>query len=205
MDLYGEGHEGGAMVLRRDGSLQRQQEEIVMPNPDKNKPTRKDRLRTIIAGLQKHYPNVSLVLVGQTIPTAQLVLRIQQDIDAADVATQAHTTWIEKVQIERNLHLALAPLLRALRSTVLGQFGDTKDAASTLGDFGYTPRKVAQRPSATKAEAAVKSRATRTARHTMGTQQKKKVKGTVAAEPSAPTATSPGTPQGSPGTVKPNA
>jgi len=134
---------------------------------------------------------------------AQLVLRIEQDIEATDTATQAHTAWIEKVQVERNSHSALAPLLRALRSLVFGQFGEAKDAASILGDFGFTPRKVAQRPAAEKAKAADKSRATRKARNTMGKVQKKKVHGSVAAP--APTATSPVTPQGATGTVKPGA
>jgi hypothetical protein len=175
-----------------------------MPNQDKNKPTRKDRLRTLIAGVQKHFSSGSLVLAGQTIPTAQLVLRIEQDIDATDAAIQAHTAWIEKVQVERNSHRELAPLLRALHSTVLGQFGEAKDAAIILGDFGFTPRKVAQRPAAGKAQAAAKSRATRKARNTMGKVQKRKVHGTV--EAPAPAATGPATrplDQGASGTTKP--
>jgi hypothetical protein len=178
-----------------------------MPSQDKNKPTRRDRLRTLITGVHKHFPNGSLVLAGQTLTTAQLVLRIQQDIDATVVADQAHDAWIEKVQLERDSHTQLAPIIRALRSQVFAQFGDAKDAAGTLGDFGFSPRKVALRPVATKAGAAVKSRATRTARHTMGKVQRKQVKGTAATAPSgtAAGATSPATPQGASGTVKPNA
>jgi hypothetical protein len=174
-----------------------------MPTQDKNKPTRKDRLRTLIAGVQKHFPSGSLVLAGQSIPTAQLVLRIQQDIDTTDAATQAHAAWIEKVQVERNSHQALAPFLRALRATAFAQFGEAKDAASILGDFGLSPRKVGKRPVATKASAADKSRATRKARHTMGKVQKKKVTG--GAEAPAPAATSPTTTQGASGAAKPNA
>jgi hypothetical protein len=178
-----------------------------MPSQDKNKPTRKDRLRTVIAGVEKHFPSASLLLAGQTIPTAQLVLRIQQDIDATDAATLAHTAWIEKVQLERNAHQELAPLLRALQSSVFAQFGDAKEAASILGDFGYSPRKVPQRPVATKAEAAAKNRATRTARHTMGTKQKQKVKGNVVTQPSVAASPSPAAPPapGALGTVKANA
>jgi hypothetical protein len=134
---------------------------------------------------------------------AQLVLRIEQDIEATDTATQAHTAWIEKVQVERNSHSALAPLLRALRSLVFGQFGEAKDAASILGDFGFTPRKVAQRPAAEKAKAADKSRATRKARNTMGKVQKKKVHGTPGEAAPASAATNPATPQGTSGTAKP--
>jgi hypothetical protein len=175
-----------------------------MPNQDKNKPTRKDRLRTLIAGVQKHFPAASLILAGQTIPIAQLLLRIEQDIDATDAAIQAHSAWIEKVQVERNSHRELAPLLRALRSMVFAQFGEAKDAASTLGDFGFAPRKLATRKTADKAKAAEKSRATRKARNTMGKVQKKKVHGTPGEAAPAPTATGPATPQGASGTAKPN-
>ena len=188
-----------------------------MPNQDKNKPTRKDRLRTVIAGAQKHFPSGSLLLVGQTLTATQLAQLIQLDIDATDAALAAHAAWIEKVQLERASHTKLAPLLRALRSEVFARFGDAKDAASTLGDFGYSPRKVASRPVATKAVAAVKSRATRIARGTMGTVQRKLVKGTVSTAPAAGTVhapatpqgasgastTAPATPQGASGTVKP--
>jgi hypothetical protein len=162
-----------------------------MPSQDKNKPTRKSRLRTLISGVQKQLSGSSLALSGQTLSADQLVLRIQQDIDLTDAATLARTAWIEKVQLERNSHQELAPLLRALRSLVFSKFGDTNNAASVLGEFGFAPRKVAQRPSATKAGAAVKSRATRSARHTMGKRQKAGVKGDVKAVGTAPAAAPP--------------
>jgi len=199
-----------------------------MPNQDKNKPSRKDRLRTIIAGLQKHFPSGSLILVNETLSPTQLVQRIQQDIDTSDGAIAAHAAWIEKVQLERASHAKLAPTLRALHAQVVAKFGDTKDAAGVLGDFGYLPRKAGSRTAVNKAQAAANNRATRAARHTMGKVQKKKVKGTaapeatptppvatpnaaptppVAAGPSAtvPTAPAPGTSPGSAGTVRPNA
>jgi hypothetical protein len=150
-----------------------------MTATDPNKPTRKSRLRLIIAGVQKQYPTGSLLLAGQTLTTSQLVQLIQQDIDASDAADKAHADWISQVQVERNSHQKVDPVLRALRSQVLAQFGDTKDAASTLATFGYSPRKVTPVPSDTKADAAAKGRATRAARHTMGKKQKASVKGTV--------------------------
>jgi len=94
-------------------------------------------------------------------------------------------------------------VLRALRSTVYAQFGEAKDAASTLADFGFTPRKVPQRLVTAKAQAGAKRAATRKARQVMGKNQRKKVKGTV--EAPAPTTASPATPQGAPGTAKPAA
>jgi hypothetical protein len=154
-----------------------------------NKPTRKSRLRLLIAGVQKQYPTGSLLLAGQTLTTSQLVQVIQQDIDASDATDKAYADWISQVQVERNSHQKVAPLLRALRSQVLAHFGDTKDAASTLAAFGYLPRKVTAVPSDTKADAVAKGRATRTARHTMGKRQKASVKGTVS--PTAPVTSPP--------------
>lgn len=151
-----------------------------MVAPDKNKPSRKDRLRRIISGVQKHFSTGPLTLAGQTFNTsADLVNRIQGDIAASDASDDARAGWHGHVQVERDSHTALAPILRALKSQVVAKFGDTPDASATLGDFGYSPRKLPVRGVAAKAEAVDKLRATRTVRHTMGAQQKKAVKGTV--------------------------
>jgi hypothetical protein len=184
--------------------------EIVMSNQTNNKPTRKDRLRTLVNGVQKHFTG-PVVLRGQTVTPAQIVAFLQQDIAATDASIQAHDAWLEKVQLEKASHQQLAPMLRALTSVVMGQFGDTPDAASTLGDFGLKPRKVPKRKVAAKAQAVAKGQATRTARHTMGKDQRKAVKGTVAAgtpatAPAAsPAPVAPATPPGGAGTAKPGA
>jgi hypothetical protein len=162
-----------------------------MAATDKNKPLRKDRLRLLMSGVTKHYANVTLVLAGQPYTAIALVQLIQQDIDASDLADKAHADWSQQVQIERDSHTELAPVLRALRSQVFAQFGDSKDASSTLKDFGYTPRKVTKPRVQTKADAAKKGRATRSARHTAGKNQKKDVKGTVPAETPVAAPTSP--------------
>jgi hypothetical protein len=154
-----------------------------MSTLDRNKPTRNDRLRLIASGVQKHFPNATLTLAGQTLTTSQLADRIQQDIAASDATDKARAAWLTQVQAERSTHASLAPVLRSLRSLVIAQFGDSPDAGDVLADFGYSPRKVPERTAAAKAQSADKGRATRAARHTMGSQQKKKVKGTVTATP----------------------
>jgi hypothetical protein len=157
-----------------------------MSELNRNKPTRKDRLRLIISGVQKHFPKAQVVLARQTFNTVDDLVRfIQADIDITDATDKARADWRAGVQKERDSHQKLAPLLRSLKAYVTAQFGDTQDASSTLADFGYAPRKVAERPVAAKSEAAAKVRATRTARHTMGKNQKKAVKGT-AGVPAAP-------------------
>ncbi len=158
-----------------------------MSTLDRNKPTRKDQLRLIISGVQKHYPSGQMALASQTFNLpSDLVKFIQADIDATDAADKVRADWLAAVQAQTDSHQKVGPVLRALKRQVLAQFGDTQDAGSTLADFGYAPQKVAEKSAATKAAAAEKGRATREARHTMGSNQRKQVKGTVDATVSPP-------------------
>jgi hypothetical protein len=64
---------------------------------------------------------------------------------------------------------------KALKAWVINQFGaDSKEAH----DFGFPPPKAPVKSVGTKAQALVRSEATRKARHTMGKRQKQGVKGT---------------------------
>ena len=160
-----------------------------MSTIDRNKPTRKDLLRLVISGVQKHFPSGQMILAGQTFNLpSDLVKFIQTDIDVTDAADKARADWLAGVQVQTDSHQKVGPVLRALKRQVLATFGDTQDASSTLADFGYAPPKIAAKSAATKATAAERGRATRTARHTMGKKQKQPVKGTVPATASPPTA-----------------
>jgi hypothetical protein len=174
-----------------------------MSTTDRNKPARNDQLRQVAAGVHKHYPNVALMLAGQNFVPPALEQAIQSDIAATDATERARAQWLALVQAERDSHRKLAPVLRALRATVFGQFGDTADATAILADFGYAPRKVTKTTAVTKAGAATKSTATRAARRTMGSVQKKAVTGGVtgivvtpitASKAEAPAATVPSAP-----------
>jgi len=70
---------------------------------------------------------------------------------------------------------------QALRAWVVGTYGASSPQVTTLG-FQSPNRHPAS--VATKAEAQVKSKATRAERHTMGKRQKASIHGTVAAPPS---------------------
>ncbi len=145
-----------------------------------NKSTRKDALRLIAAGVQMHFPSGTLILANQTFEMpADLVNLILADIADTDAADKARAAWLAAVQVQTNSHEKLAPVLRALKAQVLAQFGDTQDSATTLADFGYSPRRVGPRSVEEKAAAAVKGLATRAARHTMGSRQKERVTGNV--------------------------
>ena len=93
---------------------------------------------------------------------------------------------------------AQAPSLRSLMAEyvtfVKATFGNSPDV---LADFGLKPKKAATPLTIEqKAAAAAKRTATRAARHTMGSKQKKSVKGTV-------TVTAPATPSAASTPVKP--
>jgi hypothetical protein len=134
--------------------------------------------RQLIAGSKKHLSNVSsLMLESGTFTPAQIEASLQTladlrtSVDAAKSATKA------KIADEH----AQAPLLRS-HMTAFAAFVRTAFSKSpdVLADFGLKPKKVkAPLTIEQKAAAAAKRKATRAMRHTMGTKQKKNVKGTV--------------------------
>jgi len=73
---------------------------------------------------------------------------------------------------------------RALKAWVIAQFGVSSQEAL---DFGFPPPKVASRSVQNKTDAVALAKATRAARHTMGSRQKRGVVGSLAA-PTAPAA-----------------
>jgi hypothetical protein len=197
-------HDGARCAGGRAFVSQTERRNPIMTATDKNKPTRKERLRLISAGVAKHYANTSLMLNGVTYPASSLEQAIQKDIAATDAADQARATWSSLVQAERDSHVALAPVLRALKSQVIANHGDAKDASAILADFGYTPRKVTKKKVATKATAVALVQATRKARNILGKNQKKKVKGTVSATtPTAAPATTASSPTPAPSPTAP--
>jgi hypothetical protein len=164
---------------------------------DKSKMSRQDRLRKVMAGAAKHFqPTTTFTLAATTLTLPQLTQACQKDINASDAATQAKAAWLTTVQAQRDAHAETDPILRAFKAYVVSLYGDTQNAADTLADFGYTPRKPRSKNVADKAAAADKARATRKARGTLGSKQKKAIKGTVAtpSTPSTGTTTAPAAP-----------
>jgi hypothetical protein len=131
----------------------------------------------LIAGTAKHLTTATPVafLGGSFTPadiTAKLqsVVTLRNDVNAAKAATTA------KVATEKADLPALRTFVSAFESYLKVAFGTSPDV---LADFGIHPKARATPTVATKAAAVVKRTATRAARHTMGTQQKKGVKGDV--------------------------
>jgi len=152
-----------------------------------SKVSRQARIQKVIAGIQKHFLNLNqtaLMLGGVSYPPTDVTKLLQADIDASNRATATRAQLTSDVKAERDSHHTVDPLLRFIRSYVVGLHGDTENAATVLADFGFSPRKVPTKSAEVKAEAAGKMRATRAARMTMGARQKAKVKGVVAPQPS---------------------
>jgi hypothetical protein len=145
----------------------------------------KQRVDGLIAGTSKHAPSGPLTL-GNASYTAQSIAQVLQDlVDSIAAADAAKASWQQALGKMTEARANLVPVVRDYLAWVKVTY---RSAPSTLADFGVAPPKVRTPLTVEQQAAAVaKSKATRSARHTMGTAQKKKVKGTVA------TATAPAT------------
>jgi hypothetical protein len=160
--------------------------------------------QALINGLKKHQSTLPSVLVGGTaLPTATVIAALQARIDAANAIVATKATWQAAVAGAREEQAKSGALLLKVRQALQLAFDGNVD---TLADFGLAPRKPRVVSTTTKVAAATKAKATRAARHTMGTEQKKAVKGDVtgvvvtpvtatkADMPSASTPTAPASP-----------
>jgi hypothetical protein len=151
----------------------------------------KTRNTGVAAGIDKHIPlPILLGGVSYTPPELKGVFAAQTAAVAASDA--AHTQWLDLVQDERDASAKANSTYLSLRSFLIGQYGTNANAV--LNDFGMSPPKARGATTVkVKADAVVKGKATREARHTMGKVQRKSVTGAaVAAAPTtAPAPTAP--------------
>ena len=103
----------------------------------RNKATRQNQLRQLMAGIDKHFTGVtSVTLGGADVPLTQLKALFQGDVDASDASVQAKANLATVVQQERNTHVSIGRTLRLFKSYVDTHFGDTNDASGRLSDLG---------------------------------------------------------------------
>ncbi len=131
----------------------------------------------LVLGTNKHLSSVTqVILEGSTLTPAQVTERLQalitlrRDVDATRASTKA------KLALEKSNTPALRAFLSAYVLFVKGAFANAPDV---LADFGIHPKARPPVKVETKAAAAAKRSSTRAARHTMGSKQKKEVKGNV--------------------------
>jgi hypothetical protein len=153
----------------------------------------------LVAGTSKHLANLTQVVFagGSFTPTQiteklQAIAKLRNDVDAAKASTKA------KLAAEKTDMASLRTFMGAFVAFVKATYGTSPDV---LADFGLHPKARTQLTVEAKTAAAAKRKATRAARHTMGANQKKSVKGAVigitvtpitaaqpiATEPSSPT------------------
>jgi hypothetical protein len=131
----------------------------------------------LIAGTNKHLANdTQAKFAGGSYTAAQITTKLNQivtlraDVDAAKATTKA------KLASEKADMPALRTYMGALVAYVKVTFGTMPDV---LADFGIVSKARTPLTVEAKTAAAAKREATRKARNTMGTKQKKNVKGAV--------------------------
>jgi hypothetical protein len=137
-----------------------------MSNTKATKATLLQGLRSLIAGTQKNAPNGSFTFGGSTYTAGALDQLFQSMIDALSAADAAKAAWKVALSKARGVSANVLPVARGYKALLLATDGN---ATSVLADYGLTPRK-ARAPLSTSAQALAnaKSKATRAARHTMG-------------------------------------
>ena len=143
------------------------------------------RYTQVMVGIQKHITS-PVVLIGVTYAQTALLQLFQSWGTAAVAVATAKAQYHAAVVAEEMLFKTCQAVWLALQS--YARITYATDTAA-LADFGYVPVKHTAPTPAVKAAAAVKAKATRAARHTMGKNQKKLV---TAAAPAAAPATSNG-------------
>ena len=166
----------------------------------KNKNSNATQVKQFVLGIQKHYPDGSqLIPVGGASFTVTALTQLMQDfVDNRAAVETAKATTRAKVETERLQAPSQLAVIRAFVTIVRGAYGNSADI---LADFGLTPLKVPTPMTAEeKAVAVAKREATRAARHTMGKNQKKAVKGAIKASLVVTPAngSAPGAPTGNP-------
>jgi hypothetical protein len=134
----------------------------------------------LIDGLTKHASSLpSLTILGTTLKTTDIITTLQARLASASTVITTRATWQNAVKTDKAERASTKAFVSAVRQAVLLAFAGQIDV---LADFGLKPHKTrAPRTPAQKAAATAKAKATRAARHTMGSKQKASIKGTVPA------------------------
>jgi hypothetical protein len=133
-------------------------------------------------------PDSTFEMDGQTYAKAAVLGPLNAFIAAVAATTATHSAWLKAVQDEEAAAGAAHAMVAILKPYLRARLGKSNPALQSK--FGVAPVKKAKKPVAVKSAAIAKSKATRAARHTMGSKQRASVKGTVA----APAAQAPATP-----------
>jgi hypothetical protein len=145
-----------------------------------------------MAGIEKNITG-KVTIGGVTYTPATLSAVFSDENDAISALDSLHTQVTEQVQTTKAARAQGALVYGLLRSYLIGQYG--KQATTVLGEFGMTaPKPSGAKTLQSKAAGATKRAATRQVRNTMGSVQKKKVKGVMEVPLTAVTTITPAAP-----------
>ena len=139
------------------------------------------RVKQLILGTKKHFPNGSetLQVGGATFMVSALTQLMQDFVDQREAVEASKAATKAKIETERTRAPSQIATIVAFETIARGTFGNSADV---LADFGLAPPKArAPQTAEAKAVAVAKRKATRAARHTMSKNQKKDIKGAVKA------------------------
>jgi hypothetical protein len=150
----------------------------------------------MIDGFNKHASTItSLVIAGVTYKTADILAIFQGRMATANTVEIAKPPWQAAVKADKDERAKTKAFVSGVRQSLQVMFAGSVD---TLADFGLKPRKPHVVSPETKAAAALKAKATRDARKTMGKVQKAKIKGNVTITPATATPNAPAAPAPTP-------
>jgi hypothetical protein len=149
----------------------------------------------LIAGFNKHAPTLTSLVIGNTtIKVTDIVVVLQARLATSDAVQTTRATWQSAVKADRDERAKTKSYVDGVRQALQVVLSGSIEG---LADFGLTAPKVRVLTPAQKAIAAAKAKATRAARGTKGSVQKKAVKGDVTAAVVVTPAQAP-TPEGAP-------
>jgi hypothetical protein len=135
------------------------------------------RVKALVGGLQKNFPNGGFTIGNTAYTTASLVQLLESLADAITAVNAAQANARDAAAALRSAKATVGPTLRALRRILVLMFSGS---TPTLADFGLEPPKArAPRTSVEKAAAAAKAEATRKARGTKSAKAKRAIRGDV--------------------------
>jgi hypothetical protein len=135
------------------------------------------RATQLIAGTNSQFAKgTKLAFASSTFTPAQVLTQLQLLISLRGAVTDARAALAAKVAAEEAQMPALLAFMKAFVAFVKATFSNSPDV---LAAFGLAPKKTKTQDVQTLAAANAKREATRAARGTKGTQQRKAVKGAV--------------------------
>ena len=128
----------------------------------------------VLAAIGKYFAKRTLIVKGVTHTGKTLQGVFQRALDTADALDAARASAHSALQEQRNAEAEANAMYNALKATVAVSAGQD---STEYKEFGFTPRRTAKKSAEAKAQAVIKLRETRAARHTMGPEQKAHIHG----------------------------